>query len=77
MRPLHLSWCLISRERMVTQGRMRDDDYGFGSGMGYEDEYGDGMGGQGKQSMLGHVINLLKALIGILDIISDNFEKKD
>lgn len=56
---------------------MRDDDYGFSSGMGYEDGYRDSMGEEGKQSMLGHVIDLLKVLIGILDIISDNFEKKD
>lgn len=49
-------------------------DYGFGcdSETDYDSPYGEEMGQDGRRPMLDHVVSLLKALIGILDIISDS-----
>ncbi|MBO5484599.1 MAG: hypothetical protein MR663_14250 [Lachnospiraceae bacterium] len=55
---------------------MKEYGYGYDSDMDYEEEYREDMGTDGKRPMLDHVIALLKALIGILDIISDSFEKR-
>lgn len=55
----------------------KDYGYGYDSEMDYDDPYGEDTGQDGKRPMLDHVISLLKALIGILDIISDSIGKRE
>ena len=56
---------------------MKDYGYRYDSEMDYDDPYGEETGQDGKRPMLEHVISLLKALIGILDIISDSIGKRE
>lgn len=63
---------------------MKGYGYDGDSDTGYGDFYGEETGNEGKyregyqekHPMLDNVISLLKALIGILDIISDNFDDR-
>lgn len=56
---------------------MKDYGYGYDSEMDYDSTYEEEMGQERKRPMLNHVISLLKALIGILDIISDSIGKQE
>ena len=49
--------------------------YDDGSGMSRQEMCGDDKGTEPGRSMLSHVISLLQALVGILDIISDSFSR--
>jgi len=56
---------------------MKDYGFGYGSETDYDNPYGEEMGQDSKRPMLDHVISLLKALIGILDIISGSIGNRD
>lgn len=54
---------------------MEDRYFDGDSGINHQETYRDHTGTDNKRSVLSHVISLLKALIGILDIISDSLGK--
>lgn len=55
---------------------MDKDYFDYDSGINHQEVSGEDMGMKNERPMLSHVISLLKALIGILDIISDNLGKQ-
>lgn len=54
---------------------MDKDYFDYSSEINHQEAYGEDTGTKGGRPMLSHVIGLLKALIGILDIISENLGK--
>lgn len=54
---------------------MEKDYFDYDSGISHQETYRDHTGTDDKRPVLSHVISLLTALIGILDIISDNLGK--
>lgn len=54
---------------------MDKDYFDYDSGINHQEASGEDTGRKNGRPMLSYVISLLKALIGILDIMSDNLGK--